>query len=274
MAARRASVFFNPTGDAAVLLAEPVDRALTLRDLEAQCLGLVLRTEHLGAHLGQEPETVAYTGACRAITNRIPQARAAVLSGLAASGLARALDTSDPAITIWSLAPDGSVRLDKATPEPVIQFRAGGWEIALDAGLVRRIQHMRDVRLPSETGGVLFGLVDIPRKRIHLVDASSAPADSDEQPSGFVRGVAGVEELMDRVRQRTGGQVRYVGEWHSHPPRSSARPSPTDGRQIDWLAALMGMDSMPALMVIAAERELAVIFANERAEAVPQRRAA
>jgi hypothetical protein len=43
-----------------------------------------------------------------------------------------------------------------------------------------------------------------------------------------------------------------------------------DGQQIDWLAALMGMDSMPALMVIAAEHELAVIFADQQAVPLPQ----
>jgi hypothetical protein len=63
---RRASVFFNPAGEAAVLLAEPADRALTLRDLEAQYLGVVLRTERLAEHLGKQAETVGYTGACRA----------------------------------------------------------------------------------------------------------------------------------------------------------------------------------------------------------------
>ena len=84
VAARRASVFFNPTGEAVVLLAEPTGRALTLRDLEAQYFGLLLRKESLAEHLGKEAETVAYTGACRAITNRIPQSRAAILSGLAA----------------------------------------------------------------------------------------------------------------------------------------------------------------------------------------------
>ena len=55
-AARRASVFFNPSGEAAVLLAEPAGRGLTLRDLEAQYLSLVLRTEHLSDHLGKEAE--------------------------------------------------------------------------------------------------------------------------------------------------------------------------------------------------------------------------
>jgi len=269
-AARRASVFFNPAGEAAVLLAEPVDRSLTLRDLEAQYLGLVLRTERLGDHLGKQPATIAYTGACRAITNRIPQSRAAILSGLAASGLGKAVDADGAAICIWSLAPDGGVTVDAAVPEEVLRFRAGTWEIAMDAGLVRRIRQMRDAKVSAETGGILFGLVDIPAKHIHLVHASTAPSDSEERPASFVRGVSGVDELMDSVRLHTAGQVRYVGEWHSHPPRASARPSAVDGEQIDWLAALMGMDSMPALMVIAAERELAVIFADQQAAPLPE----
>jgi hypothetical protein len=270
-AARRTSVFFNPAGEATVLLAEPTDRSLSLRDLEAQYLGLVLRTERLGNHLGNQAITIAYTGACRAITNRIPQSRAAILSGLAAAGLAKAVDTDAGVISIWSLAPDGSVSVDTVASESVTRFRAGAWEIALDEGLVRRIRAMRDAKVPAETGGILFGLVDIPAKRIHLVHASGAPSDSEERPASFVRGVSGVDELMDSVRLRTAGQVRYVGEWHSHPPRANARPSAVDGQQIDWLAALMGMDSMPALMVIAAEHELAVIFADQ--QAVPLLRA-
>ena len=85
--------------------------------------------------------------------------------------------------------------------------------------------------------------------------------------------IQGVEELMDSVHQRTAGQVRYVGEWHSHPPQAETYPSPVDVRQIDWLAALMGMDSMPALMVIAGDEDLAVILANESAEQVPHEQA-
>jgi hypothetical protein len=268
--ARRASAFFNPAGDAAVLLAEPADRALSLRDLEAQYLGLVLRTERLADHLGKEPVTIAYTGACRAITNRIPQARAAVLSGLASAGLGKALDAGAATISVWSISPDGGVAIDTAAPQPVTRFSANGWEISIDGGLIDRIHAMRDAKVPAETGGVLLGLVDIPARRIHLVHASAAPPDSVEQPASFVRGVDGVDALMDSVRRRTAGQVRYVGEWHSHPPRSSARPSAIDGQQIDWLAALMGMDSMPALMVIAAERELAVIFADQKATQLPE----
>jgi proteasome lid subunit RPN8/RPN11 len=264
--ARRMSAFFNPSGEAAVLLAEPEDRAVTLRDLEAQYLALVLRTPRLADHLGKLAETIAYTGACRAITNRIPEWRATILSGLAAGGIGYAVDTADGMISIWTLAPTGEVSLDTAPVEPVGHYQAMDWTITINAGLADRIVEMRNSCLPAETGGILFGLVDIPAKSIHLVMATPAPSDSIEEPGGFVRGMGGVDEMMEDVRRRTAGQVRYVGEWHSHPPQASARPSSTDGRQLDWLAALMGMDSMPALMLISADGELSVIFATRRAE--------
>lgn len=266
--ARLVSAFFNPAGDSAVLLAEPENRSITLRDLEAQYLGLVLRTPVLAGHLGKLAETIAYTGACRAITNRIPQWRAGVLSALAAGGIGATIDQPDGAIAVWTMTEHGAVTLDRAEPEPVTNYAAHGWTIAIDAGLIRRINAIRDACLPSETGGILFGLVDIPAKRIHLVDATTAPEGSVEEPAGFVRGMVGVDELMEDVRRKTAGQLRYVGEWHSHPPRRSARPSAVDAVQLDWLAALMGMDSMPALMVIVADKELSVVFADRRADPV------
>jgi hypothetical protein len=273
VAGRRASVFFNPIGTAAALLAEPAGRTLTLRDLEAQYYGLLLRKPGLSEHLGREAEMIAYTGACRAITNRIPQSRAAILSGLAALGLSAVVDGAAGAISVWTLAADGSVATETVAPEPVIRFRSEAWEIAMDTGLLSRIQQMREARVQAETGGVLFGLVDIPAKRIHLVDASPAPPDSIERRDEFIRGMSGVDDLIESVRRRTAGQVRYVGEWHSHPPRASARPSAIDGQQIDWLATLMGLDSMPALMLIAAEHETSIVFANQSAEQLQREQA-
>ena len=272
--ARRLSTFFNPSGQAAILLAEPADRSLNLRDLEAQYLGLVLRTDKLAGHLATPPETIAYTGACRAITNRIPQSRVSVLAGLAAGALGNAADRMKAVISIWTLTPNAEVTLDSAPAEAVSRYRAQGWQITVDAGLAARILAMRRARLPLETGGILFGLVDISAKSIHVVHASPAPPDSKEALGEFVRGTQDVEELMEEVDKKTSGQVRYVGEWHSHPPHASACPSLVDGRQVDWLAALMGMDSMPALMLIAADKQIAVIFAHERAQQVTPDRAA
>ena len=174
--ARRLSTFFNPSGEATILLAEPAGRALTLRDLEAQYLGLVRRTGRLANHLGKLAETVAYTGACRAITSRIPQSRVSILAGLAAAAVGNAADGTEPVISIWTLTSNDEVALDSVSAESVSRYWAQGWQITVDVGLTSRIRAMRDTRLPSETGGMLFGLVDIPAKSIHLVDASPGTA--------------------------------------------------------------------------------------------------
>ena len=272
--ARRFSTFFNPSGKSAVLLAEPQNRILTLMDLEAQYLGLVLRVDRLADHLGELPETIAYTGACGAITNRIPQSRVSILSGLAAAGMSSAADQEEAVISIWSLAPNGEVSLESSSPKPVLRYKAHDWIFTIDEGLVESVQAMRDAHLPSETGGILFGLVDIPKKSIHVVYASEAPTDSVELSCGFTRGVRGVQELIEDVEKKTAGQVRYVGEWHSHPPRTPAHPSSTDIRQVDWLASLMNIDSVPAFMLIAADEKIAIVFDRKKADLLPQEQSA
>lgn len=265
-AARRTSIFFNPAGDAAVLLAEPSDRSLTLRELEAQYLSLVARDGALAGHLAPSAGTYAYTGACRAITNLIPQSRVMALSGLVAGGLAKAADQDSAAIRIWSLRESGAVEVHEPAVTPADSFEAGEWTISIDQDLTGRILTMRTARLPEETGGVLTGIVDIPAKRILLVDAAPAPPDSKASASGFERGTSGVQEYLERVSEQTRGQVRYVGEWHSHPPCVAALPSPTDLSQIDWLATLFGMDTLPALMLIAGDHHVSIILANREAE--------
>lgn len=266
--ARRASVFFNPAGESAVLLVEPDDRTLTLRDLEAQYLRLVAREEDLSGHLVAPAGTYAYTGACRAITSQIPQSRVMILSGLVSYGLGSMVDHDAAVIRIWSMSGIGAVAVHDAVPAPVETFLAGTWSVSVDRDLLERIRALRNLHLPHETGGVLTGVVDIPALRIHLVDAAPAPEDSESSATGFVRGTVGVQDYLDDVFQRTSGQVRYVGEWHSHPPRVSARPSPTDLVQIDWLATLFDMDTLPALMLIAGDGETSIIFADGHAVSV------
>lgn len=268
--ARRASVFFNPSGAAVVLLAEPAGRTVTLRDLEAQYLGLVARDDRLDGHLTAGDGTYAYTGACRAITNLIPESRVMALSGLVSSGFGQAIDQGEGAIRIWSMSEAGAVGFVESEPAPVKRFKAGDWTIVIDHGLIERIKVMRDAHLPAETGGVLSGVADIPAKCIHLVNAAPAPADSKGSATGFVRGTSGVQEYLDRISGRTRGQVRYIGEWHSHPPGSGTAPSPTDLVQMDWLATLFDMDTLPALMLIAGEHNIRIILANTDAEQVDE----
>ena len=75
-----------------------------------------------------------------------------------------------------------------------------------------------------------------------------------------------MQEYLDRIQDQSAGQVRYIGEWHSHPPRTTTLPSPTDLVQLDWLASLFDMDTLPALMLIAGESDMRLILANCEAE--------
>ena len=265
--ARRVSIFFNPAGDAAILLAEPSDRSVTLRQLEAQYLGLIVRDGELARHLAPPAGTYAYTGACRAITNVIPQSRVMALSGLAASGLAIAADQDNAAVKIWSLQESGAVKVHELAVMPVKRFCAAEWTISIDQSLTDHILKMRAACLPKETGGALTGIIDIPAKKIQLVDATPAPPDSKGSVSGFERGTLGVlQEHLERVCEQTRGHVQYVGEWHSHPPRVPALPSTTNLSQIDWLATIFDMDTFPGLMLIAGDQHVSVILANRQAE--------
>ncbi|MEX0283322.1 MAG: ThiF family adenylyltransferase [Paracoccaceae bacterium] len=264
--ARRVSVFFNPTGTGGVLLAEPEDRQLTLRDLEAQMFSLVGRDDRLVHLLAPPEQNFAYTGACRAITNRMPESNVMALSGLLAHALGIAVDQPAAVSKTWVLEPSGAVEYFEPHCEALECFQAGDWRVCVDRGLIQRILAMRDAKLPNETGGVLTGVVDIPAKCIHLADAAPAPEDSLETPGGFTRGTSGVQAYLDGVFKRTRGQVRYVGEWHSHPPRSATNPSTTDLVQIDWLSTLFEIDTLPALMLIAGDHDVSIILANRRAD--------
>ncbi len=251
--ARRVCAFFNPSGTSVVVLAENSDRSLTLSDLEAQYHRLALTDGGLTDHLTPAAPGVRYTGSCRALTNRIPASNAAILSGLAAKGVTSALASDAATITVWTLSPEGEVRRAQRHGHSVTRLGLGEWTIVYDAGLLDDLASMRQAKLPNETGGVLLGIADMSRKSVHIAHALPAPEDSRASPTGFERGVVNLAEQVGEAVAGTMHQLRYVGEWHSHPDRASPRPSGTDLVQLIWLAQELENEGLPGLMAIAAE---------------------
>jgi len=188
------------------------------------------------------------------------------LSGLISKEITKAVDYEESRIRIWSLRSSGKVKLLQPAVSLVERFESQDWTVTINQGLIRHILTMRETKLPEETGGVLMGIVDIPAKQIQLVDAAQEPPDSKASQYGFERGTSGVQEYFDHVSDQTSGQVRYVGEWHSHPPHVPAQPSSTDLSQIDWLSTLFEIDNLPALMLIAADDHVSIILANQQAQ--------
>jgi hypothetical protein len=256
--ARRVSVFFNPAGTVVVLLLEDADRDADLRSLEAAYYGEILRIDSLSNHLLESSGSIPYSGACRAVTSRIPASRAQSLSGIVAGALSEALDTSESLAKIWTIQPSGSVTAHSIAVGGITTVNALDWKITISEILLSKIRAMRTEKLPVETGGVLFGTVDLLKLRIDLVEAWPQPPGSKGTVVGFTRGTRGLKTAVEVAISKTLDQIRYVGEWHSHPRRTSTRPSNIDLGQIVDLTDTLSVDECPALMVIVGDAGVSV----------------
>jgi len=259
--ARRLSVFFNPAGNAVVLLAEDAERRVTLRDLEAQYYRAVLVSPGLKDHLNPASEGVRYSGSCRTLSSRIPESSVAILSAIAAKAVP--IDgTIAAGISVWSLRKNGEVQLTEAPAHPVRQTKIENWTVTIDTGLEAALQEERKRHLPAETGGVLLGIIDTLNSQIHVVHHLPAPPDSVETRAEFERGVEGLGKAITRCADQVLHQIRYIGEWHSHPDGVKARPSKKDVSQLAWLAQSLAADDCPGVMLIVGAEGVTVTSAE------------
>jgi hypothetical protein len=70
--------------------------------------------------------------------------------------------------------------------------------------------------LTGRRRGFIVGIADFSRNSLDLAHAF-LPEDSLGSPARFERGVVGLVQSIDDVPRRSMRQVRYLGEWHSHP---------------------------------------------------------
>jgi proteasome lid subunit RPN8/RPN11 len=76
-----------------------------------------------------------------------------------------------------------------------------------------------------ETGGLLFGYIDDACRVAWVTDATGPTADSARGELRFQLGPAGVAELIGRHDRASGGRVRLLGMWHTHPGLATAASS-------------------------------------------------
>lgn len=251
---RAASVFLTPSGQGSVLLLEDRKQSIRLHALEAQYYRALLANawgaEHLRGHAGE-----LWVGAgCRDISAVISH-ELIQLHGATLARQLRALVVEDQAqIRVWELDDaTGALSCYKPPVSKVMIEQRGEWRIVWDEYLSEKLFEMRSHGLPNETGGILLGYFDQKLKMLHLVDALSAPPDSDASLDGFTRGKHGLKEARENWLRRTANVVDYVGDWHSHPRGAPARASTLDVGLIAHLALIMAQDGLPAIMIIVAE---------------------
>lgn len=254
---RAASVFLTPSGRGSVILLEDRSQSVRLHALEAQYYRALLTdtwgADHLSGHAGE-----LWVGAgCRDISAVISQ-ELIQLHGATLARQLRGLVAEDQAqIRVWELDDaTGALAAHNLPVSKVMVELRGEWRVVWDQYLREKLFAMRSRGLPNETGGILLGYFDQKLKMLHLVDALSAPPDSDATLFGFTRGQQGLKEAREEWLRRTARIVDYVGDWHSHPRGTTARASTLDVGLIAHLALIMAAEGLPALMIIVAENEV------------------
>ncbi|WP_192576632.1 ThiF family adenylyltransferase [Rufibacter glacialis] len=130
-----------------------------------------------------------------------------------------------------------------------------GWEIRMAAGTSARLLSLCKQNARIETGGVLVGMANYKTSTIHIFDLIEEPQDSKGTCTGFIRGVKGLSEIIEAVKEKTGGLVGYIGEWHSHPMDLEGL-SARDRATIEELAVVNRKVPIPTCAVIVTNRKI------------------
>lgn len=257
---RSVSVFITPSGRDAVLLFEDDSRNIRLDALEPQYYRAIIDSEWGSQHLAGNQGSFSVGAGCRDMTAVISYESIQLAAAILTKQVRLHQSIPDPRITVWTGSDvDSSFIAQEVPVSSTIKEKSDGWTVVFDQHIKKQLKEMRLDHLPKETGGIIIGYIDQKLKTIYVVDVLPAPYDSKADYSGFTRGIAGLDDALTEIAKRTANIVGYVGEWHSHPKSSSAKPSSLDWTLIEKLSDVLAIEGMPALMmIVGVDTELSV----------------
>lgn len=91
------------------------------------------------------------------------------------------------------------------------------WTIRFKDGIIEQLKDEFFNAGRNETGGVFLGICNYKTKTIHITLSITAPIDSKASSTQFIRGYDGLAEQISKMESKSGGQIGYIGEWHTHP---------------------------------------------------------
>lgn len=107
-------------------------------------------------------------------------------------------------------------------------------------------QHIQRLDSDAEAGGLLLG--EVRGGHLNLVDATHPTAADSRSRYSFERLPQGHADAAQKMWNGSGGTVRYLGEWHSHP---QDLPTPSGIDRSEWSRmASERKDKRPFLAVI------------------------
>jgi len=99
----------------------------------------------------------------------------------------------------------------------VWEFRGRSCKVLLGRSALRDIMKMAVMALPHETGGTLAGRYSDDSRVAEVTRALAAPKGAPAGKTWFVRPSDDEDPALHQLFLRSKGQIRYIGEWHTHP---------------------------------------------------------
>ncbi len=254
--ARCVSAFMNPTGTDVIVLAEDRSGEIPIDAVEKQYYRMLLYQPELENHFREPKGRIRTARSCRDVSAVLPGELVSHHAAVASRGIRAALKGDAASISIWTSDAQFNTQVFHEEPAPILQRHVGNWRLVTDNLLISSVQRERQSKLPRETGGVLLGSWDLMRGIVYVVASIPAPEDSEEWPTSYIRGSSGLEAAVRTATARTGSQLQYIGEWHSHPDGYSANPSEDDCKLFAWLQTYTNQDGYSPVMLIVGELEL------------------
>ena len=247
---RRCTSFLNPKGDEIVLLMEDQDRHSKLDLLEMDYYRNLIVDEKFVRHLEQTETVRTNSFSCRSESMVLNYENVRVLAAIISKQIRKYYAQKEACLNIWHFdAANGTV---VNLPMTITNWRnedLEGIHVYISDAVEKEIKAIADASPDKETGGCLFGSYDRDYNNIYVYYMVPASEDSIQTTVSFVRGIKGLTTEYERITKLTYNQVRYLGEWHSHPNMPNT-PSDTDKKQFEELWEEQQSQDLPFVQMI------------------------
>ncbi|MFC2452549.1 MAG: ThiF family adenylyltransferase [Tannerella forsythia] len=247
---RRCTSFLNPKGDEIVLLMEDQDRHSKLDLLEMDYYRNLIVDEKFVRHLEQTETVRTNSFSCRSESMVLNYENVRVLAAIISKQIRKYYAQKEACLNIWHFdAANGTV---VNLPMTITNWRnedLEGIHVYISDAVEKEIKAIADASPDKETGGCLFGSYDRDYNNIYVYYMVPASEDSIQTAVSFVRGIKGLTTEYERITKLTYNQVRYLGEWHSHPNMPNT-PSDTDKKQFEELWEEQQSQDLPFVQMI------------------------
>lgn len=249
----RITNFLSPDGKTSFLFFTPKGAQIPHTHLEISTYNFIISNEDSSNVLNSNVKGYSYSGdSCRSISFEISTNIIGIQAHWASHYIEKLFQTDEVLILLSNVDEKLQSKSFEIIPEIFTEYSVQNCsqKVYIAKSLIENLKAQRIVNLPNETGGILIGAFDVINNAIYLVNCIDAPKDSDRRPTSFLRGNDGVEEKLSLIFDQTHDNLKYMGEWHSHPTKATTKPSEKDNVQLDWLRKQSEEQLFPYLMLI------------------------